>query len=69
MENVEEVPSVGSGACALHNFCLIVDEGTIEEFFYAESDDDHDDDDESPSAVPRPQAVAKRNQMVIFLDQ
>ena len=33
MENVEEVPSVVSGACVLHNFCLIVDEGTIEEFF------------------------------------
>ena len=32
MENVEEVPSVVSGACVLHNFCLIVDEGTIEEF-------------------------------------
>ena len=58
-----------SGACVLHNFCLIVDEGTIEEFFDVESDDDHDDDDESPSAVPRPEAVAKRNQMVIFLDQ
>ena len=70
MENIEEVPSVVSGACVLHNFCLIVDEGTIEEFFDVESDDDHDDDDdESPFAVPRPQAVAKRNQMVIFLDQ
>ena len=72
MENVEEVSSVVSGACVLHNFCLIVDEGTIEEFFDVESDDDNDDDDdddESPSAVPRPQAVAKGNQMVIFLEQ
>ena len=71
VENVEEVPSVVSGACVFHNFCLIVDEGTIEEFFYVESDDDDDDDDDdqSSSAVPRPQAVAKRNQMVIFLDQ
>ena len=58
-----------SGTCVLHNFCLLVDEGTIEEFFDVESDDDHGDDDESPSAVPRPQTVAKRNQMVIFLDQ
>ena len=68
IENVEEVPSVVSGACVLHNFCLIVDERTIEEFFDVESDDDDDDDDESP-AVPRQQAVAERNQMVIFLDQ
>ena len=41
----------------------------LKSFFYFESDDDNDDDDESPSAVPRPQAIAKRNQMVIFLDQ
>lgn len=32
MENVKEVPSMVSAAC-VHNFCLIADEGTIEEFF------------------------------------
>ena len=60
MENVEDVPSLVSAACVLHNFCLIIDDGTIEDFF--------DDDDQIPFPVPRPQAVAKRNQMVIFLD-
>ena len=66
MENVEDVPSLVSAACVLHNFCLIIDDGTIEDFF--DDDDDDDDDDRIPFPVPRPQAVAKRNQMVIFLD-
>ena len=61
MENVEDVPSLVSAACVLHNFCLIIDDGTIEDFF-------DDDDDRIPFPVPRPQAVEKRNQMVIFLD-
>jgi len=46
-----------SAACVLHNFCL-----TIHDFF------DNDDDEQIPFPVPRPQEVAKRNQMVIFLD-
>jgi len=33
IENVQEVPSVISAACVLHNFCLIADEGSIKEFF------------------------------------
>ena len=68
MENVEDVPSVVSAACVLHNFCLIIDDGTIEDFFDDDDGDDNDDDDQFPFPVPRPQAVAKRNQMVIFLD-
>lgn len=46
MENVEEVLFVVFGVCVFYNFCLIVDEGIIEEFFDVESDDDYDDDDE-----------------------
>ena len=70
MENVQDVPSVVSAACVLHNFCLNVDEGTIENFFDADNDDgDNDDQCDLAFPVPRPQAVAKRNQMVIFLDQ
>ena len=69
MENVQEVPSVVSAACVLHNFCLIADEGTIEDFFDVDSDDDDDNDQcDFSFPLPRPQAVAKRNQMVIFLD-
>ena len=69
MENVEDIPSVVSAACVLHNFCLIIDDGTIEDFFDDDDgDDDNDDKDLIPFPVPRPQAVAKRNQMVIFLD-
>ena len=69
MENVEDVPSVVSAACVLHNFCLLIDDGTIEDFFDDDDvdDDDDDDDGQTPFPVPRPQAVAKRNQMVIFL--
>lgn len=69
MENVQEIPSVISAACVLHNFCLIADAGSIEEFLDVDDDDDDDDDQsEFPFPVPRPAAVAKRNQMVIFLD-
>ena len=74
MENVQEVPSVISAACVLHNFCLIADEGSIEEFLDVDNgddddeDDDDDDDDECHFPVPRPAAVAKRNQIVIFLE-
>ena len=69
MDNVQEVPSVISGACVLHNFCLIADEGNIEEFLDLDDNDDGDDDQsEFHFLVPRPAAVAKRNQMVIFLD-
>ena len=65
MENVQEVPSVISAACVLHNFCLIADEGSIEQFLDL---DNGDDDDEFHFPVPRPAAVAKRNQIVIFLE-
>ena len=69
MDNVQEVPSVISAACVLHNFCLIADEGNIEEFLDLDDNDDGDDDQsEFHFPVPRPAAVAKRNQMVIFLD-
>ena len=78
MDDVEDIPSVVSAACVLHNFCLIIDDGTIEDFFDDDDgddnddddndDDDNDDDDQFPFPVPRPQAVAKRNQMVNFLD-
>ena len=68
MENVQEVPLVISAACVLHNFCLIADEGSIEEFLDVDNGDDDDDDDECHFPVPRPAAVAKRNQIVIFLE-
>ena len=70
MENVQEVPSVISAACVLHNFCLIADEGSTEEFLDLDDNGDDDDDDqyEFHFQVPRPAAVAKRNQMVIFLE-
>ena len=45
MENVQEVPSVISAACVLHNFCLTADEGSIEEFL--DLDDNGDDDSQS----------------------
>lgn len=67
MENIDEAPSVVASACVLHNFCLIADDEDIDEFF-DDSQDDDDDDCELPIFVPRPLAVAKRNQMVIFLD-
>ena len=44
MENVQEVPSVISTACVLHNFCLIADEGSIEEFLDLDDNGDGDDD-------------------------
>ena len=53
----------------LQHFCLIADEGSIEEFLDLDDDGDGDDDQsEFHFPVPRPAAVAKRNQMVIFLD-
>ena len=32
MEAMEEIPSVVSAGCVLHNFCLLADEGDIEQF-------------------------------------
>ena len=44
----------------LHNFCLIVDEEDIDEYFDDSQDDNDDDDDcELPISVPRPLAVAR----------
>ena len=70
MENVEEIPSVISATCVLHNFCLIADKGDIEGFLDLDDNGDDDDDDQSefPFPVPKPAAVAKRNQMFIFFD-
>ena len=59
IEAVEEISSVVSAGCVLHNFCLLADEGDIEQFF----DDDSDDQPDQPL----PQAVAKRNMMVQYL--
>ena len=63
MENVREIPSVISAACASHNFDLIADEGSIEEFLDLDKngDDDNDCQSEFLFPVPRPAAIAKRN--------
>ena len=66
MEAVEEIPSVVSAGCVLHNFCLLADEGDIEQFFDDDSDGDDLDSDDQPDQ-PLPQAVAKRNMMVQYL--
>ena len=66
MEAVEEIPSVVSAGCVLHNFCLLADEGDIEQFFDDDSDGDDSDSDDQPNQ-PLPQAVAKRNMMVQYL--
>ena len=66
MEAVEEMPSVVSAGCVLHNFCLLADEGDIEQFFDDDSDGDDSDSDDPPDQ-PFPQAVAKRNMMVQYL--
>ena len=65
MENINECPAIVAAACVLHNFCLLADEENIDEFL---DECDGDDDCELPAYVPRPQAVAKRNQMAIFLN-
>ena len=66
MEAMEEIPSVVSAGCVLHNFCLLADEGDIEQFFDDDSDGDDLDSDDQPDQ-PLPQAVAKRNMMVQHL--
>ena len=66
MEAVEEIPSVVSAGCVLHNFCLLADEGDISQFFDDDSDGDDSDSDDQPDQ-PLPQAVAKRNMMVQYL--
>ena len=69
MENVQEIPSVISAACVLHNLCLIADEGSIEEFLDLDNNgNDDDDQSEFPFPIPRPASIAKRYQMVIFLN-
>lgn len=65
MEAVEEIPSVVSAGCVLHNFCLLADEGDIEQFFDHDSDGDDSDSDDQPDQ-PLLQAVAKRNMMVPY---
>lgn len=62
MEDTEEVPCVIAAACSLHNFCLFADDGDIEQFFAED-----DDDDDSDSELSQPQATAKRNLMVQYL--
>lgn len=66
MEAVEEIPSVVSAGCVLHNFCLLADKGDIEQFFDDDNDGDDSDSDDQPDQ-PLPQAVAKRNMMVQYL--
>ena len=68
MENINECPAIVAAAHVLHNFCLLADEENIDEFLDEFNGDDGDDDCELPAYVPRPQAVAKRNQMAIFLN-
>ena len=58
MEAVEEIPSVVSAGCVLHNFCLLADEG--------DSDGDDSDSHDQPDQ-PLLQAVPKRNMMVQYL--
>ena len=70
MEDTEEVPYVISAARSLHNFCLFADDGDFEQFFAEDDDDDDDDDDnddDSDSELSQPQATAKRNLMVQYL--
>ena len=55
MEAVEEMPSIVSAGCVLHNFCLLADEGDIEQFFDDDSDGDDSDSDDPPDQ-PFPQA-------------
>ncbi|KAM7426577.1 hypothetical protein ABFA07_022155 [Porites harrisoni] len=66
MEAVEEIASVVSAGCVLHNFCLLADEGDIEQFFDDDSDGDDSDSNDQPDQ-PLAQAVAKRNMMVQYL--
>ena len=68
MEKINECPAIVAAACVLHNFCLLADEENIDEFLDEFNGDDGDDDCELQAYVPRPQAVAKRNQMAIFLN-
>jgi len=68
MENIDECPAIVAAACVVHNFCLLTDEENIDEFWDEFNNDDGDNDCELPAYVPRPQAVAKRNQMAIFLN-
>ena len=50
-------------------FVYLLMKRTLMNFFLDEfNGDDGDDDCELPAYVPRPQAVAKRNQMAIFLN-
>ena len=42
---MEEMPSVVFAGCVLHNFCLLADEGDIEQFFDDDSDGDDSDSD------------------------
>ncbi|XP_067034764.1 uncharacterized protein [Acropora muricata] len=68
MENINECAAIVAAACVLHNFCLLADGENIDEFLDEFNGDDGDDECELPVYVPRPQAVAKRNQMAIFLN-
>ena len=50
------------------NFCLLADGENIDDFLEEFNGDDGYDECELPVYVPRPQSVAKRNQMAIFLN-
>ena len=66
MENTEEVPCEIAAACSLLYFCLFGDGGDIQQFF---AEDDDDDEEDSDSELSPPQATAKRNLMVQYLQQ
>ena len=66
MEAVEGIPFAVFAGCVLHNFCLLADEGDIEQFLDDDSHGDDSDSDDQPDQ-PLPQALAKRNMMVQYL--
>ena len=63
---MEGIPFAVSAGCVLHNFCLLADEGDIEQFLDDDSHGDDSDSDDHPDQ-PLPQALAKGNMMVQYL--
>ena len=59
MENVQEIPSVISAACVLHNFCLIADEASIEEFLDLDNDGDDDENFRPEDIWPLSHSIVK----------
>lgn len=67
MEDIEEMSHVATAACVLHNFCLFADQGDIEQFLDEDGDDGDNSESDQPDQ-PMPQAIAKRNLMVQYLN-